>query len=72
MLPVDSTVHVKTGKAIYRKRSADLFQYQLREHDNLESKREYQLEIINKEIHEIFTNFQYLYLEKVLSNQPCE
>ena len=25
-----------------------------------------------KEIHEIFTNFQYLYLKKVLSNQPCE
>ena len=46
--------------------------HQQREHDNLESKGEHQLEIINKEIHEIFTNFQYLYLEKVLSNQPCE
>ena len=72
MLPVDSIVHVKTDRVIYRKRSANYFQHQLREHDNLESKREHQLEIINKEIHEIFTNFQYLYLEKVLSNQPCE
>ena len=47
-------------------------QHQLREHENLEGKWEHQLEIINKGIHEIFTNFQYLYLEKVLPNQPCE
>ena len=34
----------------------------------LESKREHYLEITNKEVHEIFTNFQNLYLE----NQPCK
>ena len=39
MLPVDSIVHVKTGKVIYRKRSANYFERQLRQHDNLESKR---------------------------------
>ena len=58
MLSVDSTLHVKTSKAIYRKRSANYFEGQLREHDNLESKNEDQLEIINKEIHDMFTNFQ--------------
>ena len=45
MFPVDSIVHVKT-KGIYRKRSVYQFQHQLREHDNLESKRELNLKLL--------------------------
>ena len=59
MLPVDSVVHVKTGKASHRKRSANQFQHQLREHDNLESKRGIKLELLTRK------SMKYLQIFKI-------
>ena len=57
---------------IYNRDRTKQFQHQLGEYDKQERKWEHELEMVNKEFHKQFTNFQYLYLEKVLPNQPCE